>query len=207
MKKIKLFAVVALALVLTSCGGGSGSKAEGSDSTTENSESAVHKIKPQSTNISGALSGCYEITDREYKVTDEQFAKVNVELTRTSKELPPIFDADAVETTLRIEFLDADGDVVDTAVTTDCSFIELLPGEISSVSFYVCDDIKKVTQFRVFSECEVAHEENNTSSLPSSEDIDNSLEQAEKAMDMAGDALNMMDGLIDAAEELEEFQK
>lgn len=216
MKKIKLFAVAALALILASCGGSSDSKSE----STETTETQVQKIKPQATKINGFLGDCFEISDREYKIIGDGSRKeINIEISRKNAELPGIYDADAIKTILTIEFIDADGDIIYKTDSTDDSFLSLMPGDTGSISFFTYEDIKNATQFRISSDHEIEDlpQEESLSGMVdaveelsdaySTEDINNSLEQAEKAMDVAGDALKMMDGLMDAAKELEKLQK
>lgn len=64
--------VIGLAALLTSCGG--------NDSAS---------LKPETTAIKGDLNGCYEVVDKSYKIIEDGISHVvNVELKRTSKELP-----------------------------------------------------------------------------------------------------------------------
>lgn len=85
-------------------------------------------VKPEITEVKGDLKGCYEVVEKDYKIREDGINLViNVELKRTSKELP--FDASAgefsygrlddgngkeVKVGFGIELLDENNDIVES---------------------------------------------------------------------------------------------
>lgn len=90
-------------------------------------------VKPETTDVKGDLKGCYEVVEKDYKVREDGIHQViNIELKRTSKELP--FDASVGEFSygtlddnngkrikigFGIEFLDENNDVIESIKAGD----------------------------------------------------------------------------------------
>lgn len=183
-----LYALASLSLIMTSCGG---------KSEKETSE----KIKPETIEVSGDLEDCFTVVDREYAFVDEIIgAMVTVELERTDAELPiELQDADLILpfgsmtsgdfvcVGFGIEFLDADGNILDKVSANGSglsgsydpdegiALVNLKSGRKGSIRF-MCNDndiVKKVTQFRITSAYEVHNGNGNTSSYYDSSNYGN----------------------------------
>lgn len=103
--------VIGLAALLTSCGG--------------NKKVESLTAKPETTEIKGALKGCYEVIQKDYTLKENGSwgHLISVELKRTDKELPfdpqkatsfsVSEDGKPVQVGFGIELLDENGDVVE----------------------------------------------------------------------------------------------
>lgn len=139
MKVMKLVVFAVLAICVASCGGKKGSN---------DSEQII--VKPIETTVSGDMEGCFTVVDKEYKTTGAWAnGIITVELERTDQELPfelngrellPFSTSNAsanVQVGFGIEFLDADGNIVDK-VSADGSGIS------ESYDSEECTFLKKV---------------------------------------------------------------
>ncbi len=118
MKNVLL--VVGLAAVLASCG--------------ENKKAEQLTVKPETTEIKGALKGCYEVVQKDYALQESSVSGhlVSVELKRTDKKLP--FDPQKTtsfsvseegkptQAGFGIELLDENGNVVEVKNANDGGF-------------------------------------------------------------------------------------
>lgn len=185
MKVMKLVVFAVLAICVASCGGKKGSN---------DSEQII--VKPIETTVSGDMEGCFTVVDKEYKTTGAWAnGIITVELERTDQELPfelngrellPFSTSDAsanVQVGFGIEFLDADGNIVDK-VSADGSGIsesydseeavalcKLKPGEKGTIRFTVNSEAKDAVCFRITT----AYEENEGSDEETSEGIESSI--------------------------------
>ena len=130
-------------------------------------------LKPAKVEIAGALKGCYEVVNKEYKVkfgkSSHDSDAINVEIKRTDKQLP--YDEDDVtiypdahkslagnRAGFGIEILDADGNVIEkkSASSTPYSWDEmnealhLCPGDTGTIQFKF-KSLANAASFRVTS--------------------------------------------------------
>lgn len=130
-------------------------------------------VKPEITEVKGDLKGCYEVVEKDYKIRKDGInLGINVELKRTSKELP--FDASAgefsygrldngngkeVKVGFGIELLDENNDIVESikageygwyGVDTDniTDLMKLGAGETSTLTIKVKGENSPV-KFRI----------------------------------------------------------
>lgn len=166
MKNIKLLNGIFVIALLASCGGKKGDSA-GSES-----------MQPETTVVSGDLGDCFEVVDRQYKITDTDglYNLITVELQRTDSSLPFDLDSDAevcsystslakphIQVGFGIEFLDEDGNVLDKVSASGSGLsgsydsdeavdlVKLKDGEKGSIRFSVGSSAKNATQFRITS--------------------------------------------------------
>ena len=143
----KLFLLLAVAGVMVACGGGDKQKDAQANEVAAPSEL---KIKPESTSISGDLRGCFEVVDREYKLsTDGWGYDVNIMFKRTEQPLP--FDPKSyVDIEFIVTFYDKDGEILSKVTEGSDDVIILAVDEKGSVEFTSYDD-EKVAKAATFS--------------------------------------------------------
>lgn len=119
MKKLFLLTMMALALLGTSCGGGSSKSAENS------AEKQESKITVESPKIGGPLGNYFEVVARDYDVKEGFSQSVNFEIKRTQEGLPGITQEEAsmiamseermgqFEIEIKVELLDANNNLLD----------------------------------------------------------------------------------------------
>lgn len=164
MKVVYNFFIMMLVIsTMTSCG----------ESTGETSKVKEVILKATQIEIKGDLKGCYEVVDKDYKVKFAQKSYeddvVNVELKRTTKELPydrknvvnfPEANQSSAEycAGFGIEILNADGDVIDKINANAVPYswdemtvaLQLLPDETTTIAFHL-EDLSEATGFRITS--------------------------------------------------------
>lgn len=169
---------IAAGMIITSCGG----------SKKENKEIV---LKPATTEVSGDMEGCFEVVDRQYKAIGDIYKLISVEVKRTDEELPFELGSRelwsysesgimaAVKVGFGIEFLDADGNVLDKVSASGSGFsgsyspdeakdiIKLKEGRTNTIRFKVNRDAEKAISFRLTSAFE-EHEGQTSSSSSSS---------------------------------------
>ena len=208
MKKILLFTCCVLLLeALASCGGNGSSEKSNEDGEPQN-----YILNPKTKTITGPLGKAYEVIERDYKVKENYGVyNINVELKLANpSSLPSGFDSNRVGTyydsgnaqypmlaNFIIEYLDEDGDIIETRESKDSSYKDLMrlsEGESSSISFYLPDkEINQIKYFRIKSDYypnEIAEEvkKSDITDLPSidDEELYQTIEQAGKAAETAG---------------------
>ncbi len=141
MKTIKLFILFLVSVCLASCGG--------------------KGIKPTTEKIQGPLGKYYEVVDKNYKIDD--FHQVAIEFKRIAVGGPK--NASLSEPTFTVEYLDADGNVLDSSLANMeydkeelGSVFSLGLNETKSITFYIAE-IKDATSFRVSSKWDKSKEE------------------------------------------------
>lgn len=171
--------VIGLAALLMGCGG--------------NKKVESLTAKPETTEIKGALKGCYEVIQKDYPIKENGSwgHLISVELKRTDKELPfdpqkatnfsVSEDGKPIQIGFGIELLDENGDIVEVknantggiggAYSSDDidAAIQLGSGETGIVRWTVSPDNKPVT-FRITS----AMNESSPTSRISEEKVDSS---------------------------------
>lgn len=229
MKKIKYFLMMATMVMISSCGGSSESKSE---QNAENAESVeVVKVTPETTTVKGSLNGCFEVIDREYKLTDDWGTKIKVELKRTNVALPfnvadvvDIYSASESSKPnvfgIGVEFIDADGEIVATAdpysESKDFLLFSLNADETATIECRATDDdnIRTAVKFRVTSivkENEYKDEQKaeatseTTNDYSSDDDIDEDLKDLDKAVKATKKAAEAAGALYDVAKSLEDL--
>ena len=229
MKKIKYFLMMATMVMISSCGGSSESKSE---QNAENAESVeVVKVTPETTTVKGSLNGCFEVIDREYKLTDDWGTKIKVALKRTNVALPfnvadvvDIYSASESSKPnvfgIGVEFIDADGEIVATAdpysESKDFLLFSLNADETATIECRATDDdnIRTAVKFRVTSivkENEYKDEQKaeasseTTNDYSSDDDIDEDLKDLDKAVKATKKAAEAAGALYDVAKSLEDL--
>lgn len=219
MKKI-LYSLAFASMLLCSCGGGSSSSSNAEEAPKE------HILKAAQTEIKGDLKGCYELVDKNYKIKPTEYRnEILVELKRTSKDLPydrknvVIFD-DAKKSSAEFcagfgfELLDENGDVIYKHDATRESYVDdkdltaalqLLPDETTTIRYRLEDeDIVGAVSIRILSIVQ-PNEERKTAmgslvdaAKSAAEISDADVEDAEKAMKVAGEAMDAATKMLDA---------
>lgn len=219
MKKI-LYSLAFASMLLCSCGGGSSSSSNAEEAPQE------HILKAAQTEIKGDLKGCYELVDKNYKIKPTEYRnEILVELKRTSKDLPydrknvVIFD-DAKKSSAEFcagfgfELLDENGDVIYKHDATRESYVDdkdltaalqLLPDETTTIRYRLEDeDIVGAVSIRILSIVQ-PNEERKTAmgslvdaAKSAAEISDADVEDAEKAMKVAGEAMDAATKMLDA---------
>lgn len=219
MKKI-LCSLAFASMLLCSCGGGSSSSSNAEEAPQE------HILKAAQTEIKGDLKGCYELVDKNYKIKPTEYRnEILVELKRTSKDLPydrknvVIFD-DAKKSSAEFcagfgfELLDENGDVIYKHDATRESYVDdkdltaalqLLPDETTTIRYRLEDeDIVGAVSIRILSIVQ-PNEERKTAmgslvdaAKSAAEISDADVEDAEKAMKVAGEAMDAATKMLDA---------
>lgn len=208
MKKILLYAYCAVLVgALASCGGSS----EKGDAESEETVEAVEcVVTPKTKSISGPLGKAYEVVEREYKVKGQFGPEINVEITLVDPSgFPKGFDGNKVGTrndegkaqypmiaNFTIEFLDEDGDIVDTATPIGeyGELLRLTQGDTSTLSFYAPDyNLEDIKYFRIKSdyypnEIKESEKESTTSADVSvvDDEFNKALEEAGRVAETAG---------------------
>ncbi len=189
--------------LFTSCGGGEST----SSTSTEETEDAPLKIKPESTKIGGKFGKLYSFEDKEYTIkTESAFSgeyemTLNITLTRNGEK--PSFNLDEVSddssekkytADIEIEFLDKDGETLFSTDASDISkLLSLEEDDKASITFFTYKtmaEIEAVKYFRLTSTLK----ENSNAGKSSDEEIDEELEAI-------GEAANAMGALFGAASE------
>lgn len=219
MKKI-LYSLAFASMLLCSCGGGSSSSSNAEEAPKE------HILKAAQTEIKGDLKGCYELVDKNYKIKPTEYRnEILVELKRTSKDLPydrknvVIFD-DAKKSSAEFcagfgfELLDENGDVIYKHDATRESYVDdkdltaalqLLPDETTTIRYRLEDeDIVGAVSIRILSIVQ-PNEERKTAmgslvdaTKSAAEISDADVEDAEKAMKVASEAMDAATKMLDA---------
>lgn len=195
--KRKSILVLGLAALLASCGG--------------NKKAEPLKVTPETTEIKGALKGCYEVVQKDYSVKENgSFGHlISVELKRTDKELPfdpqkttsfgVSEDGKPTQAGFGIELLDENGDVVEIKNANDGGFggayssddidaaLQLNSGEIGIVRWTVEVENKPVS-FRITSALSTSNSTSSSASELSMKDNssnnwDSTLDEYEKYID------------------------
>ena len=208
MKKILLFTCCILLLEALAACGGSGS----SEKSNEDGETQNYILNPKTKTITGPLGKAYEVIERDYKVKENYGVyTINVELKLANpSSLPSGFDGNKVGThydsgnaqypmlaNFIIEYLDEDGDIIETCKPNNSSYKDLMrlsEGESSSVSFYLPDRYNdQIKYFRIKSdyypnEIEEKVKKNDITDISSidDEELYQTIEQAGKAAETAG---------------------
>lgn len=174
MKKITL--LFGIAALLMSCGGN-----KKADSLT---------VTPETTEIKGALKGCYEVVQKDYTIKNNGWSDViNVELKRTDKELPfdlqkatsfgVYVEGKSVHVGFGIELTDKNGEIAEITNANGSglsgpyssddivSALNLNPGETGIVRWSVDIDNEPVS-FRITSAVEKGSESSSELSESSS---------------------------------------
>ena len=219
MKKI-LYSLAFASMLLCSCGGGSSSSSNAEEAPQE------HILKAAQTEIKGDLKGCYELVDKNYKVKfakkSYESDVVTVELKRTSKDLPydrknGVIFPEGKESSSEfcagfgIEILDENGDVIEKQNANSNPYswdemtaaLQLLEDETTTIAFHM-DDLSKAVSFRILSIVQ-PNEERKTAmgslvdaAKSAAEISDADVEDAEKAMKVAGEAMDAATKMLDA---------
>ncbi|MBO5250080.1 MAG: hypothetical protein J6B15_04990 [Muribaculaceae bacterium] len=219
MKKI-LYSLAFASMLLCSCGGGSSSSSNTEEAPKE------HILKAAQTEIKGDLKGCYELVDKNYKVKfakkSYESDVVTVELKRTSKDLPydrknVVIFPEGKESSAEfcagfgIEILDENGDVIEKQNANSNPYswdemtaaLQLLEDETTTIAFHM-EDLSKAVSFRILSIVQ-PNEERKTAmgslvdaAKSAAEISDADVEDAEKAMKVAGEAMDAATKMLDA---------
>jgi hypothetical protein len=137
MKNFKFLLIACFAFLLASCGGKKG-----------NSDEAI-KLTPETTHIKGELGDYFEVVDKEYTVTTDNWGDlVSIEVKRTDEDY--VFDINGVKpygisgrgvnghAGFGIEILDENGNVIEKSAATT--------GGIGGM--YSTDDMKEALKLR-----------------------------------------------------------
>lgn len=219
MNKI-LYSLAFASMLLCSCGGGSSSSSNAEEAPQE------HILKAAQTEIKGDLKGCYELVDKNYKVKfakkSYESDVVTVELKRTSKDLPydrknVVIFPEGKESSAEfcagfgIEILDENGDVIEKQNANSNPYswdemtaaLQLLEDETTTIAFHM-EDLSKAVSFRILSIVQ-PNEERKTAmgslvdaAKSAAEISDADVEDAEKAMKVAGEAMDAASKMLDA---------
>lgn len=219
MKKI-LYSLAFASMLLCSCGGSSSSSSNAEEAPQE------HILKAAQTEIKGDLKGCYELVDKNYKVKfakkSYESDVVTVELKRTSKDLPydrknVVIFPEGKESSAEfcagfgIEILDENGDVIEKQNANSNPYswdemtaaLQLLQDETTTIAFHM-EDLSKTVSFRITSLVQ-PNEERKTAmgslvdaAKSAAEISDADVEDAEKAMKVAGEAMDAATKMLDA---------
>lgn len=141
------------------------------------SETVFSTLTPKEVDISGDMSGCFKVIDREYEITEDDFSNgiITIELERTGKNLPfdlkgrelcsfseTLFAAN-VQVGFGIEFIDGSGNVVEK--TSACgsglsgsydreepvALCKLKEGDKGTIRFSVSEKAADAVSFRISS--------------------------------------------------------
>ncbi|MBQ7852034.1 MAG: hypothetical protein IJ342_04050 [Muribaculaceae bacterium] len=216
MKKI-LYSLAFASMLLCSCGGGSSSSSNAEEAPKE------HILKAAQTEIKGDLKGCYELVDKNYKIKPTEYRnEILVELKRTSKDLPydrknVVIFPECKESSAEfcagfgIEILDENGDVIEKQNANSNPYswdemtaaLQLLEDETTTIAFHM-EDLSKAVSFRITSLVQ-PNEERKTAmgslvdaAKSAAEISDADVEDAEKAMKVAGEAMDAASKMLDA---------
>lgn len=189
--------------LFTSCGGGEST----SSTSTEETEDAPLKIKPESTKIGGKFGKLYSFEDKEYTIkTESAFSgeyemTLNITLTRNGEI--PSFNLDEVSddsskkkytADIEIEFLDKDGETLFSTDASDISkLLSLEEDDKASITFFTYKTMAEIEEVKYFRLTSIL-KENSNAGKSSDEEIDEELEAV-------GEAANAMGALFGAASE------
>ena len=189
--------------LFTSCGGGEST----SSTSTEETEDAPLKIKPESTKIGGKFGKLYSFEDKEYTIkTESAFSgeyemTLNITLTRNGEK--PSFNLDEVSddsskkkytADIEIEFLDKDGETLFSTDASDISkLLSLEEDDKASITFFTYKTMAEIEEVKYFRLTSILME-NSNAGKSSDEEIDEELEAI-------GEAANAMGALFGAASE------
>lgn len=216
MKKIFSYAmIIAASFALVACGGEE-KKEEGSSSSKKQVEV---KIKPTTTAVSGLMSGCFEVVDREYKLKGDSWGlggEVIVTIKRTDKALPfdvngevvaygtCCTDRDYITVGFGCEFYDADGDIVEKkdfdylySHEESVNIVRLPEGETATITYSLyanAEELEKITSFKVTSSYA-----NNKATGSGSDDEDILSAAVSKASNIYDDAVSTANSIYDDA--------
>lgn len=170
MKLYNFLSIWALLLIVTtvSCGQKVKNQADGN---------ITIQLKPESTEVTGDMEGCFTVVDRSYKVKFEDFigGVITIEIERTDAPLP--FSTDGrelysfstysaspyVQVGFGIELLDKDGDIISKTSPSggglsgpyspdECvELVKLAKGKKGSIRFSINEDAKEAVSFRITS--------------------------------------------------------
>lgn len=220
MKKIFSYAmIIAASFALVACGGEE-KKEEGTSSSSSSSKKQVEvKIKPTTTAVSGLMSGCFEVVDREYKLKGDSWGlggEVIVTIKRTDKALPfdvngevvaygtCCTDRDYITVGFGCEFYDADGDIVEKkdfdylySHEESVNIVRLPEGETATITYSLyanAEELEKITSFKVTSSYA-----NNKATGSGSDDEDILSAAVSKASNIYDDAVSTAKNIYDDA--------
>lgn len=205
---IGIAVVIIIALMATMCGGGD----------NEEANEAKEGIKPIQTEVKGDLKDYFEVVDKNCKLKPNKYlSSIVVELRRIGGELPfSITDVEAFNTNneptadyyagFGIELLNADGEIIAKQPATMFPYSEneimealrLQPGETTTIEINIEateKDFKNAVNYRITSALQDNRKKreelknNSGKSDSNSDDIDKTLEQTEKALELAGKIL------------------
>lgn len=181
-------------------------------------------IKPESTEVSGDMEGCYKVVDKEYSSKDDV---LTIELERTDSDLPfeviegkspSCYGASGSGVYLHvgfgIEFLDKDGNILETIDATasglggcySCddpeNLAKLKPGKKGSIRFSVGENVKDAVAFRI----STAYEKVDNTSFSSESEDNDVIEDAESEYRRAKrEAQQALDEAEKAAKEIMDY--
>lgn len=193
--------------LFTSCGGGEST----SSTSTEETEDAPLKIKPESTKIGGKFGKLYSFEDKEYTIkTESAFSgkyemTLNITLTRNGEK--PSFNLDEVSddsskkkytADIEIEFLDKDGETLFSTDASDISkLLSLEEDDKASITFFTYKTMAEIEEVKYFRLTSIL-KENSNAGKSSDEEID---EEIDEELEAIGEAANAMGALFGAASE------
>lgn len=217
MKKVALILVAVTAVVLVACTRGKSSAEAGDADKTEEG------IRPTGTKVQGPLKEFFEVVDKPYKTSKDGFAKINVEFKRlagkfqlgngeqlvTNKRSAENGDG-GLAIGLTIEFLDKDGNVIDTAESDGQQLARLAgfdEGDTGTVSFYLPMSRKTPAAFRISSEMTHVKPLGTTGKRGANQDLEDIKEAAEAIGALGGAMGGMMDAAEKAADMADELNR
>lgn len=185
MKKNKFIALAATALLVTSCSktkvettNPESAPTEIADNGNAAEEKPVNTMTPVSEKISGDLGEYFTVVKKDYKISDDYFPEMIIELKRTDKEFPFKVDADTqvhtfdqynkinyksyIEAGFGINYKDKDGNIVSKKNANASSpasseedlktLLRLKPGETGTMEIKMHDkEHQKANQFELTS--------------------------------------------------------
>ncbi len=176
MKALKYFSLILLTLLFAvSC----------------SEEKKEDKVSVKTAKISGPLSPYFEVVPKDYKIQHDTFYEVSFEVKRIAEGLPEPWSAELansgkydIESDLSVEFIDAEGNVLDkTVMLVDTEELFALGvGESTSFNCYIDNsDVSTVASARFGSSFKM--EAQMTDSTDSIDDADADLEKAMEGID------------------------
>jgi len=208
MKKIFKYALLCMSVLLVSCGGGS-SKEEGPKE---------FKIKPETTKVSGPLTDCYEVVDKEYTLNKDGYVTIEIKRTDAIAPFDPndidFFDkAEETGTSMLggfgIEFLDENNEVVakvspQSAYSWDdiSTALRLIPGETASIKMHIYDKDIKPVKFRITSDLA---RNDKAGAMPAA--MEKPAEMTDDVASEAGDISDDIEKQVDEITNSDEYKK
>lgn len=212
LSKILLISTI-FVFAMSSCGGSSKSSGEGK--TEENNKHYV--MEPQTSSISGPLGKAFTVIERKYKANKDAVCpsiNVEIELSDASK-LPEGFDPKtfgsignegnpqySMLANFIIEFLDEDGDIIETKDQSSGAdqLLQLAEGERGSLEFYLpANNLEDIRSFRIKSVLQ-SNEINTNKSTGNSlddEEFDKAMEHTKEAMKTTSQALKVLKDIVE----------